>query len=412
MELYLDYDRKTDIHGTVLYPAPMIAPLQFDVLKSVALQDELKILDPFHGSGVSLYEAAKLNPTFDIYGFDINPFANLITKTKLSGVNESIDDDITLLKQMLKDEDLAYEIHTFNNIDKWFKKDIIDKLSKIKHSISLIESKENRMFFWVIFSNVIRKFSNTRSSTYKLHVKSDDQIKNIKLNVIQVFLKEIEMSSVFYKNQIGNTITLKKTDSLTELSFYEDKYFDIIITSPPYGDNKTTVPYGQFSALALFWIDEEDLELDGWELDNYSIIDNSSMGGTRKSNMEFSVLQIELLNPYLLKIRSQSKINKVTKFFHDYFKFLDEIERVSNGYILLTLGNRTVDRIKIDLTSISKVYLEHKGYNCNDIITRELQRKRIPRTTSIVDQTNVGSINKEYLLIMQKKQNNLKDINC
>ena len=56
----------------------------------------------------------------------------------------------------------------------------------------------------------------------------------------------------------------------------------ISITSPPYGDNATTVTYGQFSSLSLRWIDPKDLCLEGWELDNYSIIDSKSMGGTVK----------------------------------------------------------------------------------------------------------------------------------
>ena len=32
---------------------------------------------------------------------------------------------------------------------------------------------------------------------------------------------------------------------------------DLIVTSPPYGDNNTTVPYGQYSYLPLQWIDLE-----------------------------------------------------------------------------------------------------------------------------------------------------------
>src|SRR5208283_3432339 len=34
---------------------------------------------------------------------------------------------------------------------------------------------------------------------------------------------------------------------------------DLLVTSPPYGDNRTTVPYGQHSYLPLQWIDLSDI---------------------------------------------------------------------------------------------------------------------------------------------------------
>jgi len=37
-----------------------------------------------------------------------------------------------------------------------------------------------------------------------------------------------------------------------------DESVDLIVTSPPYGDSKTTVAYGQYSRLSLQWLDFED----------------------------------------------------------------------------------------------------------------------------------------------------------
>lgn len=45
---YTDYRRSDDIHGTVLYPAVMVAPVQKDVLKDLYKKDTIhSILDPF-----------------------------------------------------------------------------------------------------------------------------------------------------------------------------------------------------------------------------------------------------------------------------------------------------------------------------------------------------------------------------
>ena len=46
---------------------------------------------------------------------------------------------------------------------------------------------------------------------------------------------------------------------------------DLIVTSPPYGDSKTTVAYGQFSRLSSQWL--------GYE--NANRVDNVLMGGTK-----------------------------------------------------------------------------------------------------------------------------------
>ncbi|XZJ61947.1 hypothetical protein ACSXEL_17120 (plasmid) [Clostridium perfringens] len=43
--------------------------------------------------------------------------------------------------------------------------------------------------------------------------------------------------------------------------------FDLLITSPPYGDSKTTVAYGQFSRLSLQWLNLE-MEMEVNQLDN------------------------------------------------------------------------------------------------------------------------------------------------
>ena len=47
-----------------------------------------------------------------------------------------------------------------------------------------------------------------------------------------------------------------------------------------------SVTYGQFSILILYWINQFDLELDGWEFDNFSKIDRESLGGYGKDNKQ------------------------------------------------------------------------------------------------------------------------------
>lgn len=399
--VYKDYRKKSDIHGTVLYPAPMIAPMQKDIIKNLISKNNIStVFDPFFGSGTALYEASEVDKDLELYGCDINPLAYLITKTKLQGINESIYYHNATVEVTI-DETYPDGFY-FEKMEKWYRDDIADSLRRIRKAIIQIDDPQNRAFYWCLFSNIVRKYSNSRSATYKLHIRTDEQIERMPDNAINDFLCSITLDLDKFKKGSSN-FTLYKADILTKIAEFEDRSFDLSITSPPYGDNQTTVPYGQFSSLALNWIPDEDLQLDGWEKNNYSIIDSHSLGGAN-STSNICDEDMELLQPYLENI-SLEKQKKVIRFFSDYFRFLSQLCRVTNKYIVLTLGNRTVDGVTIDLSKISFQYLENHSFKNIDQLTREIPFKRIPKTTSIVNNSSVQSMNSEYVLIHERTQN-------
>lgn len=398
---FMDY-KKQDIHGTALYPATMIAPLQKEVLERILQKTEVKsVLDPFCGSGTALYEAAALDSSLAICGCDINPLALLITRVKLEGVASRIKSEINLLKsELAAHEKEVIAPHDFPYIDKWFRADIKLSLTRLRDAIRKIRSKRSRRYLWYHFAVIVRRYGNSRSSTFKLHIKKAESIDNMVDNVVADFLSRVEGSVPFFQKPIRKA-KLVKQDVLEWLPKQSDDAYDLTITSPPYGDNATTVTYGEFSWLPLSWIDEEDLEMDGWELINAHKIDSLSMGGSRIAlgkNAPLSDKQADLLQPYLSKI-SPEKQKKVVNFFSDYFVFLDEISRVTRKYIVMTLGNRTVDRVQINLTDITARYLEKLGYRIEQRLTRPLVNKRIPKKTSCVKGEAVQSMNDEFVLI-------------
>lgn len=376
----------------------MIAPVQHKIMASLFRDNDISsVYDPYHGSGTALFEAVKLDLNCNIIGCDINPLAHLITYSKLKGVTQKIKDDIKSLFFLIeKTPEYHFE---FNNINKWFKTDIIVSLKKIRWSITQIPSKRNRAFFWIVFANIIRKYSNSRSSTYKLHIKDIVDINKLQNNVIRDFKKQIENNYQKFTLKAPN-VTLLKGDILKMSRKLDDRSIDLTITSPPYGDNGTTVPYGQFSSLALFWIDPKDLKLEGWELDNYSKIDRMSLGGQCKNTL--TSFGKTLIDPYLNKI-STDKQPKVINFFADYFVSLDDICRVTNKYIVMTLGNRTVDRININLTEITSQYLEFNGFILVETLSRDIPVKRTPRKTSKVGNEAVSSMNEEFVIIHSRQ---------
>lgn len=399
---YRDYRRSSDIHGTVLYPAVMVAPVQNDILADISKQDTInRILDPFHGSGTALYESHLVFPEAEILGCDINPFANLITKTKLTGVATNIVDDIDRISSRLK-SDCSELIYEFPNRKKWFRDDVAISLTRIKNAIQTVTTPENRMYFWCMMSDVVRRYSNSRSSTYKLHIKPQKRIDEMTDGTVADFLRSIRANYHQYEAVHCKNFQLIKKDALLWLSqFAANEKVDVLITSPPYGDNQTTVPYGLFSSLALRWINPDDLDLEGWELDNYSAIDSHSLGSKIKP-ICLNACQEELLQPYIYGI-SEHKTKKVKSFFYDFFKFLDLASKATDKYIVMTVGNRTVDRTKIDMANITAHYLQEKDFIEHQTVSREILNKRTPPLTSKVNDAPVESMNKEYVLIYKKR---------
>ncbi|AIQ39256.1 restriction endonuclease subunit M [Paenibacillus sp. FSL R5-0912] len=397
---FKDYKKKSDIHGTVLYPAVMVAPVQKSILADlIDTTRTISIFDPFHGSGTSLYEALEISGNVQLVGCDINPLANLITKVKLQGITHNITSDIHKIKKILSSP-FEGNAHTFVNINKWFREDIIISLTHIRQAIKEIDDQKNRLFFWCMFSDIVRKYSNSRSSTYKLHTKNNEDINKMENNSINDFIKSIELN--WYKfNKSFEHFRLYKGNTLELMDSFSENNFDICITSPPYGDNNTTVPYGQFSMLALYWIDDQDLVLEGWELDSYAIIDSNSLGGAFSQGKDGHV-DSELLVPYLEKITPE-KHKKILRFFSDYFLFLDQLAKVTSSHIIMTLGNRTVDGVKIDLKEITVNYLTQIGFITLEMLEREIVSKRTPKKISRVKSKPVSSMNKEYVIVMEKK---------
>lgn len=290
-------------------------------------------------------------------------------------------------------------MYYFPNISKWFREDIISSLSHMRNCIMKIDDQKNRLFFWCMLSDIVRKYSNTRSSTYKLHTKKQNDINKLENNLIKDFVKSIEANSGKFTHHCSSFILLKG-DSLSLIKDFQPNEFDICITSPPYGDNRTTVPYGQFSILPSYWINKDDLELEGWEFENYSIIDSKSLGGVFSQAKE-NRANMSILAPYI-KLISTEKQKKVLRYFNDYFVFLDEICRVTSTYITITLGNRTVDGVKINLTEITDQYLTQKGFSQKETMERNIISKRMPKKVSCVRNSPVSSMNKEYVIVMQK----------
>ena len=394
----------TGIHKISAYPATMVPDMQNELIKLIKSEDKSvqNILDPFHGSGVTLVEGMKNDLT--PIGIDINPLANLITLVKLQGVSKNqIKLSNNRIIELLRKESFEFEIHGFYNIDKWYREDFIETFSKIRAAIQRERYKNIRQYYWVCLINILKKYSNTRSSTFKLHVKEQNDIEKIENHIIEDFIKSInEYSQYLPDYNRRKKIDLKIGKSEDILYGMKSDSVDLIVTSPPYGDNSTTVTYGQYSMLPIYWIDRKDMEsFDEKLIDNYSSIDSNSLGGRiRRIKQNY---QSDCLNKYVESIATDKR-KKVVNFITDYLDVMGQMGRIikKNKRIVLTLGNRRVDNKTVPLSKVTQEYFESIGFELEASITRNIPIKRMPRRLSNVKDKSVESMNQEYVLILRK----------
>ena len=429
---------KDYVHNMFAYPAMMVPKMQREILETIDEHTRkdapFAILDPFMGSGTILVEGM-LRGYEKIVGIDINPLAYLVTKVKteiysLPRLKRAID-------RLLNGIDNAQipEIETdFYNIRKWFRQDVIEGLEKIKGQIQQEQSLKFRRFMWVSFCDTIRTVSNARSTTYKLHIKTEEDIRNSNASALEVFKNCIQAAFKGVKSfqeelerrgclrhcgscvSYNGTIDLRLANSMTECGRVCKKYRpNLIITSPPYGDNETTVAYGQYSILELKWIDLQDIksDLDESVIQTQSKIDRISLGGkidrqacaeyrqnlARKSlTLATQIQDIEQCDP--------QKVWKVLGFYHDFEEVLSAFESLpSNAYVVMTVGNRTVARNRIQMNRILAELLANYGYESSVEFSRRIVQKRMSIVNAVDNSTGttLESMNQEYILIMKKR---------
>lgn len=268
-----DADRSENMHRLFMYPAMMVPAAQSAIIQAFSdiLPPNTYAIDPFMGSGTSLLSCIEFG--FNVFGQDINPFAVLLSKAKTT-TYDILKLRITLdnIKDHIAQDNSTTIDISFSSIDKWFSTEAQISFSKIRRAINAEEDINYRYFFWVLMSEAIRVGSNDRTSTFKLHRRSAGELKHRNVNIIQKFLSiaacgisdyELFSDKLKSEHNVAEFNFRGKTEIVwgnSQLGINSKRKFNLLLSSPPYGDNHTTVTYGQTSYLPLQWIPSNDIE--------------------------------------------------------------------------------------------------------------------------------------------------------
>lgn len=410
--------RREHGHGLFQYPGMMVPQVARAVLEQACSvhPDIERAGDPFSGSGTILTESMMRGLAFS--GTDVNPLAVLLCRVKsgpffIDALRHKVDE---LNARIDADNRWAVEAH-FPNRDKWFKRDVQIALSKVRRAIRLEEALWARRFLWVALAETVRATSNSRTSTFKLHIRTQEDIegrgcdpisifKTVLARNVQHFKEQADQLSAFGQLLRGHyqrdvTISLgdvRRTAAQTQC--------DIIVTSPPYGDNATTVPYGQYSYLPLQWIDLHDIggDVDEGCLASTHEIDRRSLGGSRRVQAAEADLISDRSPAFARYIKAlaehpRDRARRVIAFFRDLDGCLDPIlKRLrAGGLMVWTLGNRKVGgkRVPLDRILVELLLAHDTKLLCQ--LTRRISSKRMAFKNNIAD-----TMSSEVILVMRK----------
>ncbi len=389
------------------YPAMMIPQVARRIIDNFGNKSKI-LFDPYCGTGTSLVEANLKD--INAIGTDINPLARLIATTKTTKI------DIQVLNLFLHDFMNYFFSINFNiektksviipqikNIDFWFSKSVQKQLGVLLGYIENIDDVSIKNFFKVAFSETIRETSYVKQGEFKLVRRKDfNEVENPDVFGIMIMkLSRNKQGLIEFEKSCKNGSFAKVCDFNTVNSIpnqiISHNSVDIVVTSPPYGDSRTTVAYGQYSRLANEWL--------GYKSANQ--IDNILMGGERRKHDH--TFKSNVLNDVIYTIQKQDKerARDVISFYEDYEKSINNVSTTlkKGGYACYVVGNRTVKGVNIPTDEITVQLFEQNNFTHVETIVRNIPNKRMPSKNSpsnVVGET-ASTMKNECIVVCQKK---------
>ncbi len=397
-------DTKAYTHCFHTYPAMMIPQIARKLLKEYGIKDGW-LLDPYCGTGTSLVEASLFG--MHSVGCDINPLVRLIATAKSTPICLStLDKTVSKLNEHLfqiefRDSKIPdAPIPNILNLEYWFSEESIKYLAYLRDWINKVEDETVRNFMWVAFSETVREVSYTRNGEFKLYRMPAEKLGSFKPDVFGIFSKKLSRNrnglATFLEKQKNVEVSVSDANTVQgELPLPRPLGgYDIVITSPPYGDSHTTVAYGQYSRLAAEWIG----------LPNARKIDKLAMGGQHSKE----ILRDSPISPAIDKIRfvDEKRAREVSAFYIDLGRSINSIAQVLSprATVCYVVGNRRVKEVMLPTDEFVVDAFHQYGFTHKATIVRNIPNKRMPKKNSpsnIAGET-ATTMHEENIVICQR----------
>lgn len=388
-------------HGIHPYPARMIPQIAHRLISRYSHEKNL-VVDPFCGSGTVLVESLLLRRK--AIGNDINPLAVLIAKVKTTPIEPSrlekyVSDVLSRLEReipLLRNGKIIVNSPKFPNIELWFKHNVITELAFLRKIINDVGDEDVKDLLKVCFSRTVRKVSNIYNSgdTFVKRL-SQRQLSYHNPNTFEQF-KEITIDVTRRVREFWLRLSTDTLNASVNIMSYdarklplENETCDLIVTSPPYGEEKNTISYTRWSKLSLLWL--------GYNPEEILARQKASLGSTIQARSIHS----ETLSDILEKVQKEdAKLAKnATSFFNDYETSLKEMYRIlrHGGFCCIVIGNRSLKRRRVPMDVITKEIGNQIGFEHVATYHRNIPTKATPWVVAKGE-----TIHSENILVFQK----------
>lgn len=401
-------------HGLHRYPARMPPQIPKTLLSHWLeigiLESQATVYDPFCGSGTTIVEA-RLHG-LNAIATDVNPFACLLSRAKATpGDVDAIEaairqalgaewrfreqfidethDQATQERQTRWGEDIEPDesetpYYSFAIKKGWYPERQLAKIESMRRLLSELRSEfDYRVirFLRIALSQTAREISYQRNTEFKRHripeEERDEHGPAFTETFSSVLAENFEKAEA-YTQEVDSTTSaeVKHTDCRSKEAI-EANSADCIITSPPYGDHRTTVGYGQFSQ-------DPAAVATPLDVDQLKDVDPSGLGG-RDSVASIKFETVTDWSPTLQETletlrQKDGRDEDVLGFFADYAEAITQMSRaIKPGQpVAIVVGNRTVSRTPIPMNLITTEIALQTGLEHQESFPRSIPSKTLP----------------------------------
>jgi site-specific DNA-methyltransferase (cytosine-N4-specific) len=382
---FASQDTQHSTHGLHTYVAAMIPALARRLIETYAPANG-SVLDPFCGGGAVLVETIRSGR--EAIGRDINGLAVLVSKGKTTHISaDRIQSAGAMVLARAKEYDgppLCFPKSDF--VEFWFKDYMLLPLTALRSAIEELKDASLRSLFQVLFSATVRSVSLTHRNEVRLRRMTPDEQATFNPDVLEVFSKYIALA----KNRVPGLPTGAKADvkpeNVRQLS-WPSEGVDMILCSPPYGDERNGVNYTQFAKNMLYWL--------GYNRQEIRASKEHSLGWGKK---ERTVPPSRtLLDSLELISDNPTAVREAVAFYADYYKALHQLARVARSRIIIVIGNRVLHKQVLDNAQITAELMDAIGVQLEEFHFRGLPTKRLPKMREFG-----AAIDQEAILVFKK----------
>jgi hypothetical protein len=350
----------------------MVADTLADRLAQEYVTKDSLVLDPFCGTGRTLF-ASLTQGARRVVGIDVNPLALLIARAKGVVLSRSVAERLQLELNRGVDPAVDSCVGVERRRVAWFARNTERELFAIAAAISSAAcTPEETIALSAILSATAREVSYCRKDQWKVHRLPPAARSAFHPSAFPAFFRRLERfiqegETTSGKNDsvssrasfvLGDARRITETLSTQKLP---PKY-DLVFSSPPYGDSRTTVQYGGISGICLDIV----RHVAGANVGSLRgcDIDRLALGGSDPNRGTWDDSTKELRSYWPGPSESEGG-RRVSRFLMDFVASCREMAQVttSRGRIILVVGNRSVLGFRVRLDQIACDVLDVLGFS-------------------------------------------------